>query len=36
MNLKPEKDTPFGRSLPVKAIIGSTPSGSLGIQPGDL
>jgi len=24
--LKPEKVTPFGRSLPIKAIIGSTPS----------
>ena len=28
--LKPEKGTPFGRSLPVKAIIGSTPLSGLG------
>ena len=25
--LKPEKDTPIGRSFPVKGIIGSTPGG---------
>ena len=27
INLKPEKGTPFGWSLPVKAIIGSTAPG---------
>ena len=28
MYLKPEKGIPFGRSLPVYAIIGSTPPGT--------